>query len=185
MILCITGMPGSGKSIISDVAKSLGFRVVSMGDVIRKEAEARSMEITPASLGALMLELRKMEGQDALAKRCFADIRKGKAPVIVEGVRNPEELDYFKCSADILLIAVHASPATRFDRILKRARPDDPKDLATFRERDLRELKVGLGSVIAQADKMFLNEGTLEELQATAKKFFEGVRSGNKGTGRG
>jgi dephospho-CoA kinase len=185
LILCITGMPGSGKSIVSDTAKSLGFRIVSMGDVIRKEAEARGMEMTPASVGALMLELREKEGPDAVAKRCLADVRKWKTPALVEGVRNPEELDYFKNCTDILLIAVHASPATRFERLLKRARPDDPKDLATFRERDLRELRVGLGSVIAQADKMFLNEGTLKELQKTAKKYFEGVKSGNKGAGRG
>jgi dephospho-CoA kinase len=132
-----------------------------------------------------MLELRENEGPDAVAKRCLADIKKGKTPAVVEGVRNPEELDYFKGSADIVLIAVHASPATRFNRLMKRGRPDDPKDLATFRERDLRELKVGLGSVIAQADKMFLNEGTLEELTEEVKKYFEGVKSGNKGIGRG
>jgi len=43
LIFCITGMPGSGKSLVADAAKQLGFRVVSMGDVIREEAERRGV----------------------------------------------------------------------------------------------------------------------------------------------
>ncbi|WP_243674686.1 AAA family ATPase [Vulcanisaeta distributa] len=34
----ITGLPGSGKTIVSDVARELGLPVVTMGDIIREEA---------------------------------------------------------------------------------------------------------------------------------------------------
>ena len=179
LIFCITGMPGSGKSVVSETAKSLGFRIVAMGDIIRDEAEARGIKMTPSSLGALMLELRREEGQDVVAKRCLAKIHKRDGLVIIEGLRSPEELYYLKNNAEVLLIAVHASPATRFTRLLKRGRPDDPKDYATFRERDQRELKLGLGSVIAQADKLFINEGTLGGLRRSASRYFEGIQSGS------
>lgn len=180
MIFCITGMPGSGKSIISDTAKSLGFKVVNMGDVIREEAAARGIAKTPATLGALMLKLRKEEGNDVVAKRCLANI-KNEPLSVIEGVRSMDELTYFKKNSKVCLVAVHASPATRFERLLKRGRPDDPKDIKTFRGRDLRELIVGLGSVIALADKVFVNEGTVEDLQRYAKKFFKVMKRGDKG----
>ena len=37
----ISGMPGSGKSIVSDAAIEKGAIIVSMGDIIREEAKKR------------------------------------------------------------------------------------------------------------------------------------------------
>jgi dephospho-CoA kinase len=182
MLFCITGMPGAGKSIISETAKSLGFKVVAMGDIIREEAENKGIPKTPATLGKLMLKLRREEGNDIVAKRCLAKV-KDELFYLIEGVRSIDELMCFKKNREVCLIAVHASPETRFKRLLKRGRPDDPKDLKTFMERDLRELKIGLGSVIALANKVFVNEGTVEDLQRSVKKFFEGAMRGDKGLG--
>ena len=64
-------------------------------------------------------------------------------------------------------MTIHASPKTRFQRLLSRNRSDDPKTWDTFSERDARELDVGLGHVIALADVVLLNEGTITELQST------------------
>ena len=44
-----------------------------------------------------------------------------------------------------------------------------------FDKRDLTELKVGIGSVIALADYILLNEGTKEDLQAEVNKFLKSV----------
>jgi len=175
LLFCITGMPGSGKSLVADAARQLGFRVISMGDVIRDEAERRGIVKSPKSLGTLMLKLRREEGNYVVAKRCLALVQASNSHVLIEGVRSLDELDYFKLNADVRLIAVHASPSTRFDRLIKRGRPDDPKDRKTFDERDLRELRVGIGSIIALADHVFVNEGTLDDIGASAKAFFEGL----------
>ncbi|RLG64290.1 dephospho-CoA kinase, partial [archaeon] len=35
-ILCLTGMPGCGKSIVKEVALSHGVTVITMGDVVRE-----------------------------------------------------------------------------------------------------------------------------------------------------
>ncbi|MGQ9759302.1 MAG: AAA family ATPase [Candidatus Methanomethylicaceae archaeon] len=172
LLFCITGMPGSGKSIISNTARSLGLDVVVMGDIIREEANARGIRKTPKSLGKLMIELRKEEGNDIVAKRCLAKLS-GKEVAVIEGVRSLDELEFFKRNAEVCLVAVHASQPTRFQRLLKRGRPDDPKDLKTFIERDKRELQVGVGAVIALADKVFINEGTVEELIKSVEKFFK------------
>ncbi|MCX8170078.1 MAG: hypothetical protein N3D72_03195, partial [Candidatus Methanomethyliaceae archaeon] len=83
-----------------------------------------------------------------------------------------EELDFFKMKAKVCLIAIHSSPSTRFKRLIKRGRSDDPKNLEEFITRDMREIKIGIGSVIALADVMFINEGTIEELIDKVKEFF-------------
>jgi dephospho-CoA kinase len=57
-------------------------------------------------------------------------------------------------------IAVHASPETRFQRLFRRKRSDDPQGWESFLQRDMRELSLGLGNVIATADYMTINEGS-------------------------
>ncbi|MCS7098088.1 MAG: AAA family ATPase [Candidatus Methanomethyliaceae archaeon] len=169
-LFCITGMPGAGKSIIASVAESIGLKVIAMGDVIREEARRRGISESPESLGELMLALRREEGPEAIAKRCIEKLSDEVA--IIEGIRSLEELDFFKSKAEVCLIAVHASPLTRFKRLLKRGRPDDPKNLEEFIIRDMREIRIGIGSVIALADIMFINEGTIEELVEKVRDFF-------------
>lgn len=183
MILCITGMPGSGKSIAAEQATKLGYTVISMGDIIREEARLRGIDESPKSLGALMLKLRREEGQDVVAKRCLSKALALKRSVI-EGVRSPEELNFFWDNSPIFLLAVHASPSTRFQRLLRRGRGDDPKDYKTFQKRDARELEVGIGSVIALADKIIINEGSVSELEEAALKFFRGMHLANAGDGK-
>jgi methylmalonyl-CoA mutase cobalamin-binding subunit len=57
----------------------------------------------------------------------------------------------------------------------ERGRDDDPSDWSVFRERDIREISVGLGGVIALSDIMLVNEGTVDELhelsQNVVKRF--------------
>ena len=65
----VTGLPGSGKSIISRIAKKEGVYTISMGDVIRKEAERRNC--TP---GEAAVNLRKQYGNNIVADRCIQEI---------------------------------------------------------------------------------------------------------------
>ncbi|MEM4204586.1 MAG: AAA family ATPase, partial [Candidatus Methanomethylicaceae archaeon] len=91
-------MPGSGKSVISETARSLGLKVIVMGDIIREEAEARGIKKTPGSLGELMLALRKEEGNDVVAKRCLSKVSDASVAVI-EGIRSLDELNFFRRNA--------------------------------------------------------------------------------------
>jgi dephospho-CoA kinase len=56
-----------------------------------------------------------------------------------------------------------------------RKRSDDPRTWKTFIERDLRELSVGLGDVIATADYMIINEKTMEQLRKKVSKILGDV----------
>ena len=167
MLIGTTGMPGAGKSTVKEIVKKLGFPVIVMGDEIRLEAKRRGLSITPESLGKVMLEIRRVEGPAAVARRCIPKIKSIDSPVIfIDGLRSLYEVEEFKKKfPDFKILAIHASPQTRFKRLLKRGRADDPQSWEEFAERDRRELKVGVGEVIATADYMLVNEGTLKELE--------------------
>jgi dephospho-CoA kinase len=84
-----------------------------------------------------------------------------------------EEVNEFrKFFPKFKILAIHASPRTRFRRLLKRNRSDDPKNWEAFIERDERELKVGIGEVIAQADLILMNEGTIDSLRKKLYRLF-------------
>jgi dephospho-CoA kinase len=172
----LTGMPGSGKTLVVKVAKELGYEAIVMGDIVRKEAEKRGIKPNLNNLGKIMLDLRIKEGPAAIAKRCMPNIEKMGYKVIVDGIRSLSELKEFKkFYQKVTLIAIHASPETRFKRIYNRKRSDAPNNWKFFCERDNRELKVGVGSAIAMAEHMIVNEDTLWIFKKNIKEFFQRI----------
>jgi len=176
IVLGVAGMPGAGKGTIRETFQKMGYAAVVMGDEIREEAKRRKLKPTPENLGMIMLKLREEEGPAAVAKRCIPKMEKAKENVVVEGIRSLHEVDEFKKHfPNFTLIAIHASPETRFRRLFQRKRSDDPKGWETFMERDLRELSVGIGAAIATADKMIVNEGSKARLKRKTREVLKEV----------
>jgi dephospho-CoA kinase len=177
IVIGVAGMPGAGKATVREIVQQMGYPAVVMGDEIREEAKRRKLQPTPENLGTLMLKLREEEGPAAVAKRCIPKMEEaGGKVVVVEGIRSLHEVEEFKRRfPNFTLIAIHSSPETRFRRLLQRKRSDDPKGWETFMERDLRELGVGLGSVIATADHMIVNEGTKAQLKRKTREVLKEV----------
>ena len=167
VVVGIASMPGAGKATFNEIASRKGYDVVVMGDEIREETKRRRLEPTPENIGKIMLQLRKEEGQAVVAKRCIPKIERAKGNIVfVDGIRSLHEAEEFKKHLpNFILIAIHSSPKTRFQRLFRRKRSDDPKGWEAFLKRDLRELSVGLGNAIAIADYLIVNEGTKEEFK--------------------
>ena len=176
-LVVVTGMPGAGKSEVADTFRNADVPVIVMGDVIREEVRKRGLEPDPANTKKVMLELRDENGPGAVAMQCIDNLKQTTAElVVVEGCRSVAEIRVFDdYSEKVITVCVHASPATRFERLRARGRDDDPRDWSVFRERDIREISVGLGGVIALSDIMLVNEGTVNELhelsQNVVKRF--------------
>ena len=118
---------GSGKSVVSRVAKNLKIPIVRMGDVIRDEAEKRNS--TP---GEVAVKLREEYGEFVVAERCVESIKKldkrqnpsknqdnpENDVYMIEGIRSPYEVEIFRKNfKDFKVIAVHSTPKTRFKRL--------------------------------------------------------------------
>jgi len=167
VVVGVAGMPGSGKGAFRRTLQKMGYPVVIMGDEVREEAKRRNLKPTPENLGKIMLQLRESEGPAAVAKRCIPKLNKTTERIVgVDGIRSLHEVEEFrKHFPNFILIFIHSSPKTRYQRLFRRRRSDDPKSWETFMERDLRELGIGMGAVIAAADHMIVNEGTIAQLK--------------------
>ena len=149
-IMGISGLPGSGKGLVSEIAVQNGAIVISMGDIIRKEAKKRG-----ESTKETAQNLRKEHGQYIVAELTIKEIKEileegFDKSIIVEGIRSPFEVNLFKENFDnFMILSVFANRKLRFERIKSRQREDDTTDYEIFVQRDQRELDFGIGVVIS------------------------------------
>lgn len=196
-IIGFVGMPGSGKSVASDVARSMGLRVVVMGDIIRQEAARLGLKPSDENLGNVGNMLRAKEGPEAVARRTL-EAASGEKIAVIDGLRSKAEADFFRANADEFHLVEIVAPADdRMRWIVSRGRSDDPGAGARAGERDLkivascrdnsalketaealerrecRELGWGMYEAMKEADIRLQNEGDLEEFRAAVRRLLE------------
>jgi dephospho-CoA kinase len=169
IIICITGMPGAGKSTVASLLHRDGFAIVTMGDVIREEAKRHNLEMNDSNLGNLMLNLRKSKGPAAIAYLILKKMEQelnATDNIAIDGIRNVAEVNVLKSLGHVKLLAVHASADMRYKHIKERGRSDVAFDSNDFRIRDKRELKIGISEAIALSDEVVSNNNlTKDELR--------------------
>lgn len=174
-MIVVTGMPGAGKEEFLAAGRDAGVPFVRMGDVVRDAYAASGAEKDGLSVGQFADCERKTRGADIWARRTiertFGDI------FIIDGCRSTDEIDAFRSlGADIRVVAVHASPAVRYERLVKRAREDAPHNREEFETRDRRELSWGSGNAIALCDYMIVNMGSLKEFHMKSAALLRSLR---------
>ncbi len=183
-IIAFVGLPLSGKTTASEVAKEMNIPVIVMGDIVREEAKRRNLEISDEILGKIASELREKEGMDAIAKRCIPKIKEKvekKGVVVIDGIRGVAEVKRFKkeFGDDFILINIESPIEIRFERALIRKRKDDIKTIEELKNRDRRELSWGMGEAIKKADFTVENVSDLEtfkeKIREILRRFVEKV----------
>jgi dephospho-CoA kinase len=168
-IIAFTGMPASGKSEAVQLAKDKGMLVIRMGDLVWEETRRQGKPLDDKNVGDVASSMRKKYGMDIWAKRAVEKIQslKKTSHLIIDGIRNMEEIDYFKkkLNQDFFVVAIDASNDLRRKRAISRGRIDDSKNLKNLEERDKREISWGLQKVIADADIVILNNGNLDQFK--------------------
>lgn len=158
-LILVAGMPGSGKSVVREIAEELGIPVLAMGDIIREEVKRRSLKEEAESYNLVMKDIRAKLGVQIVAERIAKKLNEIEADIaLIDGVRSLEEVEYFgKIAEDVCILALLCPSQIRLKRLSSRARLGDPKIEKELEERDNAELKLGLGDVIAKADFYLLN----------------------------
>jgi len=175
-LIVVSGMPGAGKEELLTAATSLDIPFVRMGDVVRECYAASDAEQKGMSVGEFASEQRKLHGADIWAKRVMEKAGNGDL-CLIDGCRSRSEIETFiALGGDVMVIAVHASPSVRYDRLVKRARADAPATIKEFDERDSRELAWGAGEVIALADYLVPNMADLDTFRSEAAKLLRSLR---------
>ena len=186
-VVAFTGMPGSGKSVITEALKTEGYLTLYMGVVVKNEMAEENIAPTGANVRNYATELRKKFGDDVIAKRCLPELkekikRSPEKPVIIEDIKGIAEVEFFRneLGEDFVLIAVHTSPKLRFKRSQKRgAEWDDKttKDYEQFQWRDRKEMAWGLSEAIAIADHIIVNNTSEDELIDKVKKLLNQIEA--------
>jgi dephospho-CoA kinase len=165
-------MPGSGKDTLSQAIKERGYKVIVMSDVLK---ERYAKEALPGErLMDFAFRMRRERGRGFVAELTLEKLDPKDKVVVINGVRNWEEVEVFRRVGETVLIAIHSSPKTRYERLIKRGRTEDKKyeDLA---KRDFEELQMGIGNVIAMADYVLTNEGDVEDFISRGIELVEKV----------
>ena len=162
----MSGPPGSGKAAVGHVLEERGWKLFSLGDVVRSEVASRNLEATPSNIGLVAQDMRDELGPAIVMERLLPDIEAAVEHnhVVIDGLRQIEELERLQSSQPrMIVIAVDASESQRRERINSGLRPDD----GNFDEREAREWGWGLEMVMQLADLTIKNDGTEDDFTAS------------------
>ena len=175
-VMGISGLPGSGKALVSEMATERGAIIVSMGDIIREEAKKRE-----ESTKETAVNLRKEFGNDIVSELTIKKIKKleedeNNKLIIIEGIRSLHEVEMFKENfSDFFILSIFANETLRFERLKIRNREDDSQDYEGFHKRDVTELGFGIGDVVALSDKLIINESDMESYREKVDEFLNEI----------
>lgn len=153
-------MPLSGKTLVAEFMEDEGYTLLDMGEVVRIEMERR--DIPPGNEGEFVNSLREEHGMDAIAQLSvpyLEEMADEKDRIVITGMRGWSEKERFEneLEEEIEVVAVWASRETRKQRREERRRDEDVKG-QDFHERDIREIKNGVGKLLALSDHMIKND---------------------------
>ncbi|QQS39388.1 AAA family ATPase [Candidatus Woesebacteria bacterium] len=167
-VICVAGMPGSGKSTVSDYLVGKGFKFVRFGQVVLDEVKKRNLIPSEKVEREIREGLREKHGKGVLAKRIIPviDNMLKENNVVADGLYSFTEYKiikkYFKDT--VIVVAVWAPPQVRYTRISERKAINDPQ--SRFRsftkeeaaKRDIAEIEnLEKGGPIAMADYTLIN----------------------------
>ncbi len=178
-VVSIVGMAGSGKSEVAEVFERSGFKKIRFGDITDEEIKKRGLELNEESERHVRQRLRKEHGMAAYAKLNLPkiDALLKSSDVVVDGLYSWEEYTLLKSryGDNFHVVAVWASPKTRYGRLAKRLiRPLKPEEAAS---RDVAEVEnTNKGGPIAMADFTIINESSLGDLEKETEKVVSALR---------
>ena len=183
MIIGLTGSLAAGKGVVSDFLKEKGFVYLSLSNELREIAKQRKIELTRENLQNLGNQLREIEGPGVLAKIVIDKIKSQQySKAIIDGIRNPAEIEELKKLKNFFLISVDAPQQIRFERMKERNRESDPIVWEEFLRIDIKdkgggELETGQGveKCMSKADFVLINQGSLEEIKKRIEELYEEI----------
>lgn len=181
MLIGLTGRIASGKGVVADYLKKKGFIYTSLSDAVREEAKRRGIEEKRENLQDLGNLLRVQEGAGIWARKIAEDISPS-GDYVIDGIRNPAEIEELRKLKDFYLISVDANQEKRCRRALERAKPSDPKTREGFLEMDARDFgeEDPSGQQVRKcmdlADYHLENNFTLEALERQIDKIYSEMR---------
>ena len=181
-VVSIVGMTGSGKSEVARLFEENGFIKVRFGDVTDEEIKKRGLELKEEDERYIRELLRQEYGMSAYAILNLSriDLARKQSDVVIDGLYSWEEYTFLKTyyGEDFYVVAVWASPRTRYARLSNRLNRHLTLDEAASRDRTEIE-NINKGGPIAIADFTIINESSLQALEKEVRKIISRLRRKN------
>lgn len=178
-VVSIVGMTGAGKSEVARLFEENGFIRIRFGDVTDEEIGKRGLELNEESERHIRELLRQQLGMSAYARLNLPRIDSAlkHSTVVIDGLYSWEEYTFLKSyyGEDFYVVAVWASPGTRYARLSNRSNRRLTREEAA--SRDGAEIEnINKGGPIAMADFTIINESSIENLEKEAKRIISRLR---------
>ena len=185
-IIGVVGQIASGKGIlVKYLIEKLGFISYSLSSAVHREIEKKGIKkYTRQMLQDVGDEMRRREGGEVLARRVIEQLNQSESVksvignrFIIDGIRNPAEIEFLRNNSNFILIGVKANRELRFKRLLFRGKEWDPKSYEDFLKVDRRDLGVGqqksgqqVGKCLAYCDYVLTNNKNIKDFEKKIKK---------------
>lgn len=178
-VVAIVGMTGSGKSEVARIFERHGFAKIRFGDITDAEVKRRGLELNEDNERRIREALREEHGMDAYAKLNLPriDAARQNSDVVVDGLYSWQEYTLLRdrYDEDFGVVAVYASPKTRYERLAERASRGLSREEAV--RRDITEIEnINKGGPIAMADFTIVNESSLPDLERETERVISALR---------
>ena len=130
-IICVVGMPGSGKSIVSDELVGQGFAYLRFGQITIDKIKKDGLKVNENNERKVREGFRKKHGMGAFAVLNIPKIDEllKKSNVVGDGLYSWSEYKILKekYGDSMYVVAVYAPPELRYQRLENRAVENDEK----------------------------------------------------------
>ncbi|MDE1865280.1 MAG: AAA family ATPase [Candidatus Micrarchaeota archaeon] len=177
MILCLTGMPGSGKTTAAGIFEKMGFEVIELSGIIKAEMTSRGIKPTNRSIEDFANKMKASHGSDFFSARVGKMLKaKSESDVLVVGFRSIAEFESVERAAgsQLVLIVVSVPQRLRFKRLSER-KELPIKGIEQLIMRDKSNIGMGILNLLDHADFVVSNTGTKKELEASIHEVLDRI----------
>jgi len=181
MYIGLTGYMGSGKGEVAKILGGIGFKYISLSDMVRQKASDQQLLHTRENLQRVGNNLRLKDGAGVLGKLVRQKLEQDLyQDWIIDGIRNPVEILELRKLNNFNMLGLRVDSDLLVDRIMSRNRSGDSltRDdiLAKLdKESGVNEPPEGqqVEKCLQNIDFLIMNNGELSEINSKIQHFIK------------